>query len=80
MKKMILVIAAAASLIGCSHREAGMCATAIGGVCVGRYDESLNVVPVGGVDMRFAGFECRSDSVGTMVCSGKASVSAESWE
>lgn len=80
MKKLLVAAFAVISLSGCAQKTPGMCATSVNGQCLGRYDQNLNIVAVGGVDMRFTGVKCSSGGKDAQVCSGTASIKTVSYE
>lgn len=80
MKKIIMSLFIAAVLSGCQTPEVGSCATSLNGTCLGRYDASMNIIPVGGVDVRYAGTECSGGGVDARVCSGTVKTKVYSWE
>ena len=80
MKKLLIAAFAVIALSGCAQKTPGMCATSVNGQCLGRYDQNLNIVAVGGVDMRFTGVKCSNGGSGVSICSGTTSTKTVSYE
>lgn len=70
-----LILIASVALTGCSgSRPDGWCQTSVQGVCLLEW-QSGNKVPIGGIDMRYAGLVKSNGEI-----SGTTTVSVESWK